>query len=60
MDARDWVSQMGLLIMAAQLDADRRAIEAALLSGKNPEDPIAGNESFYADGANKLTRGGPG
>lgn len=38
-------------------DARRRETEAALLRGKNPEDPTAGDDSFYADEANKFARG---
>lgn len=42
----------------AKADAPRREMEAALLRGKNPNDPIAGNDSFYADEANSISRGG--
>jgi hypothetical protein len=41
-----------------KLDARRRETERALLRGKNPEDPIAGNDSFYADEANTIQHGG--
>jgi hypothetical protein len=33
----------------AKMDEVRRETERALLRGKNPEDPIAGDDSFYAD-----------
>jgi hypothetical protein len=42
----------------AKMDEPRREIERALLRGKNPTDPIAGDESFYADAANQITHGG--
>ena len=42
----------------AKLDEPRKETERALLRGKNPDDPIAGNDSFYADEANAITRGG--
>lgn len=38
-------------------DAKRREVEAALVRGKNPADPIAGDGSFYADEANSIGRG---
>jgi hypothetical protein len=38
-------------------DAPRVEFEKALERGKNPNDPIAGNDSFYADPANKISRG---
>jgi hypothetical protein len=38
-------------------DAPRVDFEKALERGKNPNDPIAGNDSFYADPANKISRG---
>jgi hypothetical protein len=41
-----------------KLDAKRRETEAALLRGKNPQDPITGDDSFYADGANSISHGG--
>lgn len=41
-----------------KLDSKRRETEAALLRGKIPQDPITGNESFYADGANAIQHGG--
>jgi hypothetical protein len=39
-------------------DAPRRELEKALVRGKNPDDPIAGDDSFYADPANKISHGG--
>ena len=41
-----------------KLDARRRETEAALLRGKNPNDPITGDEAFYADTANQIHHGG--
>lgn len=41
-----------------KLDAKRRETEAALLRGKNPQDPITGDDSFYADSANVISHGG--
>lgn len=41
-----------------KLDSTRRETEAALLRGKNPQDPITGDESFYADKANAISHGG--
>ena len=41
-----------------KLDSKRRETEVALLRGKNPQDPITGDESFYADGANSIAHGG--
>lgn len=41
----------------AKLDSRRTEVERALLRGKNPDDPIAGNDSFYADAANKIQHG---
>ncbi len=41
-----------------KLDSKRRETEAALLRGKNPQDPITGDESFYADKANTISHGG--
>jgi hypothetical protein len=43
-----------------KMDRPRRETEKALLRGKLPNDPTAGNDSFYADEANKITRGGRG
>lgn len=40
-----------------KLDRTRRETEAALLRGRNPGDPISGNDSFYADAANKIQHG---
>lgn len=39
-------------------DAPRVEFEKALARGKPPNDPIAGNDSFYADEANSISRGG--
>lgn len=41
-----------------KLDSVRRETEAALLRGKNPQDPTTGDESFYADKANSISHGG--
>ena len=41
----------------AKADAPRVEFEKALERGKNPNDPIAGNDSFYADAANSISRG---
>lgn len=41
-----------------KLDAPRREMERALLRGKNPEDPIAVRDDFYAVEGNKITHGG--
>jgi len=41
-----------------KLDARRRETEAALLRGKNPKDPVSGDDSFYADDANSISHGG--
>lgn len=41
----------------AKADGGRKEVERALLRGKNPSDPIAGNDSFYADPANKIEHG---
>jgi hypothetical protein len=38
-------------------EAPRRDFEKSLERGKNPNDPIAGNDSFYADAANSISRG---
>ena len=43
-----------------KLDQRRQETERALLRGKAEGDPISGNDSFYADAANNLTRGGRG
>lgn len=40
-----------------KMDVRRRETEQALLRGKNPQDPITGNDSFYADAANSISRG---
>lgn len=42
----------------AKADAPRVEFEKALERGKNPDDPIAGDNSFYADPANSISRGG--
>lgn len=39
-------------------DAPRVEFEKALERGKNPDDPIAADPSFYADSANSISRGG--
>lgn len=41
----------------AKADAPRVDFEKALERGKNPEDPIAADPSFYADEANSISRG---
>lgn len=41
-----------------KLDTSRREVEAALLRGKNPTDPIAADDSFYADQTNAISHGG--
>lgn len=41
----------------AKADAPRVEFEKALERGKNPNDPIAGDASFYADEANSIRRG---
>ncbi len=41
----------------AKAEAARRETETALTRGKNPTDPIAGDDSFYADAANSIGRG---
>lgn len=38
-------------------DAPRRETEQALLRGKNPNDPIAADDSFYAVEGNSISRG---
>lgn len=40
-----------------KLDGRRREMEAALLRGKNPEDPIAGRSDFYVDPASQIQHG---
>lgn len=42
----------------AKADAPRREMEAALLRGKNPRDPIAADDNFYAVEGNKISHGG--
>lgn len=42
----------------AKADAPRVEFEKALERGKNPNDPITGDASFYADAANSISRGG--
>lgn len=44
----------------AERDERRKETERALLRGRNPEDPITGNDSFYADPANKIQHGETG
>lgn len=44
----------------AKVEERRKETERALLRGKNPDDPSAANDSFYADPANKITHGGLG
>lgn len=41
----------------AKLEAPRREMERALLRGKNPEDPIAARDDFYAVEGNKIQHG---
>lgn len=41
----------------AKLDSRRRETEAALLRGKNPDDPIAGRDDFYVDPSSKIQHG---
>lgn len=41
----------------AKREASRRETEQALLRGKNPNDPITGSDSFYADPANSIRHG---
>lgn len=41
-------------------DKVRRGTEKAMLSGKIPNDPNAGDERFYADEANSISHGGTG
>lgn len=40
-----------------KIEARRRETEAALLRGKNPNDPVSGDASFYADSANSISHG---
>lgn len=42
----------------AEAEKTRRATEDALIQGKSPTDPTAGDDSFYADEANSISRGG--
>lgn len=44
----------------AKAEKRRAELEKALMRGKNPADPIAGNVDFYVDEATQLRRGGPG
>lgn len=44
----------------AKREASRKETERALLRGKNPDDPIASDDSFYADPGNKMSHGGLG
>jgi hypothetical protein len=44
----------------AKAEERRKETERALLRGKNPKDPSAANDSFYADPANQITHGGLG
>jgi hypothetical protein len=41
-----------------KLDSRRRETEAALLRGKNPQDPVAADDSFYAVEGNQISHGG--
>lgn len=41
----------------AKLELPRLAMERALVRGKVPGDPSAGDDSFYADDANKISHG---
>lgn len=43
-----------------KLDAKRRETEAALMRGKNPDDPISTDSNFYVASGTKLQRGGSG
>lgn len=43
-----------------RLDSKRTETERALLRGKNPSDPIAADDSFYAVEGNTIRRGGSG
>lgn len=40
-------------------EARRREVERALERGKNPEDPTAARDDFYAVEGNRISRGGP-
>lgn len=42
----------------AKMEQRRQETEKALIRGKNPNDPTAGDDSFYADEANSISRGG--
>jgi hypothetical protein len=42
----------------ANTERRRRETEDALLRGKNPQDPIAADDSFYAVEGNTISRGG--
>lgn len=42
----------------AKAERPRKELEDMAMAGNNPGDPIAGNDSFYADKANKITRRG--
>lgn len=42
----------------AKAEARRQETERALLRGKNPQDPIAASEGFYAVEGNSISRGG--
>lgn len=41
-----------------KLEERRKETERALMRGKNPNDPSAADDRFYADPANKLSHGG--
>jgi len=41
-----------------KMDEPRREMERALLRGKNPEDPIAARDDFYAVEGNQISHGG--
>lgn len=43
----------------SKAEAARRETERALLRGKNPEDPTAARDDFYAVEGNQISRGGP-
>lgn len=40
-----------------RLETQRREIEAALERGKNPNDPVSADDSFYAVEGNRISRG---
>src|SRR5690349_19452234 len=42
----------------AKMDEPRKEMERALLRGKNPDDPIAARDDFYAVEGNKISHGG--